>query len=115
MSKDIKEIDVKKFLKKDFHTILQFAYCLDEEAFKRKFKEYGIEVLDEEDLMRLAKLSESGKDKSGELKDKDGKPVKFDIKKIFSEINIRKDKIKSCSMKFKGIEELKTVDFSGYE
>lgn len=78
----VKEISKSMLLSGDLLERLRFAFAADMIAFKNQFSKHGIGVESDEDLQTLAKLHNTGKDRSGEVVDSNGKNVIFDVNKI---------------------------------
>lgn len=72
------------FLKNDVLTLLKFGWAVNKKALIDVFKKNGIDIESEKDLQGLADLHNTGKDKSGVLKDKNGNPMFFDVVAILA-------------------------------
>lgn len=81
-------IDQGLFMKKDTLTLLRFAYYSDPAEFVRVFNEVGIAINDPiTDLPILAKLSESGGDKLGNVTLTNGQKIFFSVMDTYGKIN----------------------------
>ena len=77
-------INIKKVVDADISELLKLAYSLDAKAVQDAFAKVGISVENEIDIEALARLHQTGGDVAGTLKDKLGRPIKFDVEKILS-------------------------------
>ena len=103
----VKHISALKFTQGDFLTLMQFAWCADQEAFQKAFGDIGIQIDDEDDLNTLYQLYKSGGDKVGELKNPStGNPIKFSVLDTFGKINVDNRKVDNCGIKFTDIEKI---------
>jgi hypothetical protein len=72
------------FLKNDILTLLKFGWTVNRQALIDVFAKNGIDIEEEKDLKDLADLHNTGKDKNGTVKGKDGSPMFFDVVAILA-------------------------------
>lgn len=72
------------FLKNDILTLLKFGWTVNKQALIDVFAKNGIDIEKEKDLEDLANLHNTGKDKNGSVKGKDGSPMFFDVVAILA-------------------------------
>ena len=96
------KIDKKKFLSGDLVEATKFAFVVDPEYFKDKiYNELGLKIVDiDGDSKLLAKLSETGQDAKGILKDKDGNPIIFSYVELLIIITLNKERINKTHFNF---------------
>ena len=95
------EISKSKLKSGDLLEVMRFSFCADKEAFVNAFDKLGLPVKTEEDLVILKKWHDKGWDKSGQIKNKNGDVVNFDLSQFVNySIKLRHNKVLNCKIKF---------------
>jgi len=77
--------------------IMKFSWCADRESFVKAFDAIGLPIKSEQDLETLYEWSKSGADKSGKIKNTQGRFITLDINQLVSHgIKLRHDKVLQC-------------------
>lgn len=74
--------------KEELYSLFRFAYFADPDEFYKKFKQAGIEVRNDDDVLMIVELIKSGGDKHGAYKINGSIPVYFSGMDIFNNIEI---------------------------
>lgn len=94
------KISITKLTKEnDLLEKLRFAFIVDRVSLIKAFKNVGISVKDEKDLITLYNLNSQGLDKKG-LKSDDGKILKLNIKTFLDGVHLRDEYVKNCNVVF---------------
>ncbi len=97
----MESISKSKLRAGDLLETMRFSYCADKKQFVDAFARIGLPIESEKDLLTLERWYKEGKDKAGEVKNKDGNTVEFDIKDFVNRgIKLRHNKVLNCNIKF---------------
>lgn len=95
MNLDSEKISLEKLHFNDVEEWANFAWHYSRARFKEAFRQNGILVEDEKDVISLVELAKRGGDKSGEFKTRDNKPMKFNVLEIIKSIDDDPEELKN--------------------
>jgi hypothetical protein len=82
------QISLYKLHHNDVNEWMDFAWHYSPARVKHSFSKAGILVEDDADVEALIELAKSGGDVRGEMKDKDGKAIKFSVLDVVKSTDI---------------------------
>lgn len=87
MNLDSDKISLEKLHHNDIEAWADFAWHYSPARFKDAFKQKGILVEDERDVLSLVELAKSGGDQRGDFKSRDNQPIRFSVLEIIKSID----------------------------
>lgn len=92
-------VSISKLQRGDILEKLRFSFIADRVSLTKAFRDVGIPIKDENDLIILSNISKQGLDKKG-LPNSDGKTLKIDINSFVDKIHLRHDYVRNCNVKW---------------
>lgn len=77
--------------------MLKYIHCKYQDQFENLFAQIGINAT-EANLKALAQAADTGADKAGSIKDKNGSPIFFSVEDTLRKIDASKPVNNSCSI-----------------
>ena len=103
-------ISMQKLRQKDILERLKFAYAVSPRNFRRVFEKVGIKITGPDDLVVLADLHESGRDRAG-FKGSNGEIYAFNVEEILNRPKNHPDSIRATNRMVAGAP-IKWVDLA---